>query len=423
MGMKTVILGAGLTGLSCAFHMGDDEYAVFEAGDRPGGLCRSENMKGFAFDYTGHLLHLRDPYVTELVLQRLLPRTFRRHPRRAYIHSFGKWTPYPFQANMYGLPRDVVRECLVGFVRAAPRRGAGSFEAWALGTFGEGIYKHFLRPYNEKLWLVPLDRLTHEWCSWSVPKPTLEEIVDGAIGNPNRSMGYNPTFYYPREGGIETLPRAFARRAHAIQAGFRAVRVDVRRRRVSFANGYEAAYDRLISTVPLDELLSMTRNGPAEWHSVAARLKRVPILALRLGIRGPALLRKHWIYFPEARFPFYRVGVASNFESSLAPPGCSNLYVEVSLPSPHADPAPIVEECMARLRDIGIEGETIVRETTVIPCAYVLYDDFRKKAVPRVLADLARHGIMSTGRYGGWKYSHMEGAILDGRKAARWARG
>ena len=420
--MKTVILGAGLTGLSCAYHMGDCEYVVFEAERRPGGLCRSESIRGFTFDYTGHLLHLRDPYVIDLVLQQLLPRTFRRHPRRAYIHSFGKWTPYPFQANMYGLPRDVVRECVVGFVRAAPRRGGTSFEAWALGTFGEGIYKHFLRPYNEKLWRVPLDRLTHDWCSWSVPRPTIEEIVDGAIGNANRAMGYNPIFYYPRQGGIERLPRAFAERTGPIQTGFRAVRVDVRRRRVSFANGHDEPYERLISTVPLDELLAMTRNGPAEWRAVAAGLKRVPILALRLGIRGPALGRRHWVYFPEARFPFYRVGVASNFEPSLAPAACSNLYVEVSLDTPHADPRPIIEDCMARLREIGIEGKTVVREATVIPCAYVLYDEFRKKAVPHVLADLASHGILSTGRYGGWKYSHMEGAILDGRKAAQWAR-
>lgn len=418
-----VILGAGMTGLSCAYHLGDRPYELFEAEARPGGLCRSRRVQGFTFDCTGHLLHLRDPYVTDLVLKNMLPRVFRKHARQAFIHSFGKMTPYPFQANLHGLPRRVVSECVLGFLRAAHVEEPRSFEEWARATFGEGIYQYFMRPYNEKLWRLPLDHLTHEWCSWSVPKPSLEQIVDGAVGNVNRNMGYNPSFHYPREGGIERLPSAFAERCHHLETHHRAVRVDIRRRVVSFENGREAPYDALVTTLPLDHLLSITTNAPQEWKEMARGLKRVAILALNLGVRGRVFGRKQWVYFPEKQFPFYRVGVASNYEKELAPPGCSNLYVEVSIEHPDVDPKPIEDACLDSLSTLGVTGEILVRESLPIPCAYVVYDHFRQQAVPHALDQLRAHGILSTGRYGAWQYSYMERAILDGRDAASWAAG
>ncbi len=417
-----IILGAGLTGLSCAYHLGDTSYRLFEAEQRPGGLCRSDTINGFTFDRTGHLLHLRDPSCQKLVFEELLPGVFKKHSRRAFIHSHGTMTPYPFQAHTYGLPRAVVRECVLGYIRAPQIKNPDTFQEWALTTFGEGIYRYFMQPYNEKLWRVPLESLTHEWCSWSIPRPSLEEIIDGAIGIVHRNMGYNPVFWYPRKYGIEVLPAAFARKCRHLETNHRAVKIDVLRRRVLFDNGREESYDRLVSSLPLDELLMMAENSPDEWKVIARGLKRISILAISLGIKGCFFGRKHWVYFPERSFPFYRVGVASNIESTLAPPGCSNLYIEASLAHPDSDRESVLHQCLTLLAALGLKEDPIVEHCFVIPCAYVVYDHFRREAVPAALTKLMKHGILSTGRYGGWKYSYMEQAILDGREAAAWAK-
>jgi len=416
-----VIVGGGLAGLSCAYHLGETPHALYEAEARPGGLCRSRVISGYTFDSTGHLLHLRDPSVARLILDELCPGVFRKHRRNAFVYSHRKLTPYPFQANTYGLPRPVVRDCVVGFVRAPRIDNPVNFREWALTTFGTGIYEHFLRPYNEKLWRVSMEELTHEWCRWSVPRPALEQIVDGAIGNVQRNMGYNPAFYYPRHGGIEVLPQAFAVRCRSLEVNHRATHIDVRRRVVHFENGREAPYTRLVSSIPLDELLAMATGGPEEWREISRRLRRVPVLCLNLGFEGRFLGRTHWVYVPEARFPFYRIGVASNIEPSLAPAGCANLYVEVSLPSIREETEPIVRACLDSLAELGLSRPPAVLETLLIPCAYIVYDRFRDGVVPAVLQQLRDHGILSTGRYGSWTYSSMEEAILDGRKAAAWA--
>lgn len=61
MHTKTLILGAGLTGLSTAYHLeqkGHSHYLLAERKAQVGGLCASRTVQGFTFDYSGHLLHL-----------------------------------------------------------------------------------------------------------------------------------------------------------------------------------------------------------------------------------------------------------------------------------------------------------------------------------------------------------------------------
>ena len=62
-----VIIGAGLTGLSTAYHLSDLPYSVFDSEKEIGGLCRSVKQNGFIFDYTGHLLHIKNPYTKNFI--------------------------------------------------------------------------------------------------------------------------------------------------------------------------------------------------------------------------------------------------------------------------------------------------------------------------------------------------------------------
>lgn len=100
----TLIIGAGLTGLSCAYHLAGD-YLLVEREGEPGGMARThERHPGFLCDCTGHWLHLRSDYMKALV-RKLLPGGLVEHGRKAVIHLCDTFTPYPFQANTYGLLR------------------------------------------------------------------------------------------------------------------------------------------------------------------------------------------------------------------------------------------------------------------------------------------------------------------------------
>jgi protoporphyrinogen oxidase len=432
-----VILGGGLTGLSAAYHLTPVPCVVIEREAEVGGLCRTHVEDGFTFDCTGHLLHLRDGGVKSLV-DRLLPGSFARHDRRALIFSKGVYTPYPFQANLHGLPVEVVKECLSDFVEAQVKRASAgepdlerlSFREWVEGTFGSGIARHFMLPYNSKLWRTDLDEVECGWVSWSIPRPTLKEILDGAFGATVRGMGYNPTFLYPRKGGIRVLPEALALRCPEIRLNEAVVAVDAAARTVTLDSGASIAYEALISTLPLDRLLAMTRGLPPDLPHVGQKLRAVRVLNLSLGVDREPLSGAHWIYFSEPEYSFYRVGFPGNLSAALAPRGCSPLYVERSLLRDEPfDPEEVTARALDDLRRAGIlwKGDRVVyRRLSVLDPAYVIYDRFRARHLPTVLGKLADLGIHSAGRFGAWEYSSMEGAIKAGvglaeRLAARFA--
>ena len=63
--LPVIIAGAGPTGLSAAYHLGEDAL-LLEQNNRVGGWCRSVEANGFTFDYAGHIMFTSDTYVHKL---------------------------------------------------------------------------------------------------------------------------------------------------------------------------------------------------------------------------------------------------------------------------------------------------------------------------------------------------------------------
>lgn len=424
-----VIVGAGLAGLSTAYHLEGRLYCLFEKEQEAGGLCRSYHLDGFTFDLTGHLLHFRRAEIKALV-EGLLAGRLQRHHRRSFIYSHGTYTEYPFQVNTYGLPPEVVRECLLGFIatltnHAAPRTDP-SFRAWILDNLGEGFARHFMVPFNEKLWQVPLDELTADWVSWLVPKPDIKDVINGALGIKDKAFGYNPSFLYPSQGGIAVLPQAFLPGLKDLTYGCELVEVETGRRRATFHCGDQGTrtveYERLVSTIPVPELVRRCPDLPRDIREAAAGLRFVSVYNVNLGVARERITDMHWIYFPEPEYPFYRAGFPMNFCPSSGRPGCSSLYVEIShQPARALSPAEVVRIVREGLERAGIfrrADKIVVADVRDIRYAYVLFDRHRARVLPGILSELERRGIHSIGRYGRWEHTSMEDAISQGKELA-----
>jgi len=345
--------------------------------------------------------------------------------RRSVIWSNGVYTRYPFQANTYGLPPEVVKECVMGFVESMQEHHGGApsnFHDWTLRTFGTGIAKHFMLPYNEKFWKQDLHSITSDWVSWSIPKPTLEEVVNGALGLTNKGMGYNPKFIYPKAGGIDCLPRALATSITKIHSEQSVERIDPKRKVVWLAGGREEEYDSLVSTLPLPLLFRMLGDTPDALRQDAEKLSAISVLNFNIGVDRAGISNQHWIYFPEDQFIFSRVGFPMNFSTSVAPEGTSSIYIEITHPSCSK---PNIEEAFDRsIRDLqrcGIlkpDDRILTRHMLDIEFAYVDFDVHRQTRLQNLLDYLESRDIFAAGRYGRWEYFSMEDSILSGKAAA-----
>jgi protoporphyrinogen oxidase len=181
------ILGAGLTGMSAAHHL-ERDFQLHERLAHAGGHVITLEREGYRFDRTGHLLHLRDASIRSWV-ERLLPGRLTHVQRNSRVWSQGVYTRYPYQANTFGLPAQTAYECLSGYLQARERSLSGEpqpeprdFAEFCVQKFGEGFSRHFMIPYNSKLWGVHPRDITAAWCSRFVPLPKLEDVLAGAVG-------------------------------------------------------------------------------------------------------------------------------------------------------------------------------------------------------------------------------------------------
>jgi protoporphyrinogen oxidase len=423
-----LVVGAGLAGLSAALHLGD-RYRLVEREARPGGLCRTEARDGFLFDATGHWLHLRDPEMRRLA-EELMPGGWQSVERRAAIRSHSVFTPYPYQVNTRGLPPEVVAENVLGFLEARygergrplREREPRDFAEQVLRDLGEGFAHNFMFPYNRKLWTVGPEELSTEWMGRFVPRPTVEQVVRGALGLEAGTVGYNATFLYPREGGIESIVRALAGRLpRPAECGVWPVAVDPERRRARLSTGEEIACRAVISTAPLPETVRLVRGAPPAVLEAAAALRASTVTYVNVAARDVGGPPWHWVYLPESRHRPYRVGSASAAVPSLAPPGCRSFYVEFAgrAPVPAAEAEAAALDTLLDLGFLRAPGDALFLETRVIPDAYVIHDHACGPARRAVLEWLAGRDVLAAGRAGSWEYSSMEDAIRSGRDAAR----
>ncbi len=436
-----VILGGGLAGLSAAYFLDRTKgpWLLAERTDRVGGLIKTDVLQGFLFDHTGHWLHLRDPEIRDLVQNKWLPGELVTIQRKAAIFSRGVFTRFPYQVNTFGLPAEVVAENLVGFVeaqygesgRALREREPRNFREFILRYMGEGFAKNFMIPYNQKLWTVDPSELSAAWCGRFVPKPNLKEVVEGALGLGQDSIGYNASFLYPREGGIERWAQAMAGSLSGgdLRLNTEPTAVDWKARTVTFADGNPVPYRELISTISLPGLIKLLGRGasgvPDAVRDAAGRLRATTVTYARVGAKGANRQPWHWIYLPEEGFHTYRIGSPSACYAPLAPAGHTSFYVEYS----HQGEVTLAQvekwavEDLLRSEMIHREEDVLFSSAKEIPHAYVLYDDAYGEAKKTIVDFLEAAGVLTAGRYGNWEYSSMEDAVLAGRGCARRLNG
>jgi UDP-galactopyranose mutase len=424
-----VVVGAGPTGLSAAYHLGE-QALLLEADRRVGGLCRSIEDGGFTFDHAGHIMFSNDPYVHQLY-ELLLGDNVHWQDREAWIYSKDVYTRYPFQGALYGLPPAVIKECLVGAVEAqragvpADPTECSSFEEFIHRVWGAGIAKHFAIPYNRKLWAVPLEEMETSWLGGRVPLPDLAQMIEGALQPVPKPMGPNARFGYVLRGGFQALMDGFLPHLRGpLRLGARVARVSVAQRTVTLANGDEIPFECLISTMPAPELVrALGDEAPDDVRDAADALRHVSVRCVNLGVGRPDLTEKHWIYYPEDTV-FHRIFVQGNASPHCNPPGGFGLTCEITYsatkPLP-CDGDALIARCIDDCRSVGIVGPDDpiwVANQVDLPYAYVVYDRERAANVATIREWLALHDVLLAGRYAEWEYFNSDHAFVAGRNAA-----
>jgi len=429
---RILIVGAGPCGLGAAWRLhelGFENYTVFEKNDYVGGLSASfSDDKGFTWDVGGHIQFSHFDYF-DRIMETVLPEDrWVSHERESWIWMRNRFIPYPLQYNIGMLPEKEMFECLAGLINCSNSSlPNANFLEWILHTFGEGIAKHFLIPYNKKVWAYPPEKLSAHWTGERVAVPDVKRVLDNIINKrEDCSWGPNNAFKFPLHGGTGAIWCALSGRLpkEKVRLHSELVSVDSTRRLLRFQDGREENYDFLISTMPVDQLCRIINGIPCDQNE---RFVYSSSNIIGVGLKGepPEKLKtKCWMYFPEDDNPFYRVTVFSNYSPNNVPQGGYwSLMGEVSeSPEKPVNHSQLIDEALQGFYNTHlIEKNAPIVSIWSNRAEYAYPTPFlgRDELIDRHLSVLQKKNIYSRGRFGAWKYecSNMDHVLMQGVEA------
>jgi protoporphyrinogen oxidase len=432
---RVAIIGAAPCGLACARELaflGHEDWAIYERNLFPGGHAASiVDPAGFTWDLGGHVVFSHFGEFDRL-LEEVMGDDLNEHERSSFVYFDGRWVPYPFQNNLRYLDAADAYDCLVGLIDAPGGDGALDFAAWMERTFGAGIVRHFMRPYNLKVWSTPLEQMSATWIADRVSVVDHRRVLRSVLfGEDDVGWGPNNTFRFPRSGGTGAIYRRLAEQlGDHIHYGCELVELDVDRRRLIFANGNSEEYDILVSTMPLDRLVAAMAKCPRDVREATASLDYTGVWMVGVGCEQPLDDDRSWFYFPENRVPFYRVTNFAKYAAANVPAGDTRRYSSYLTETAYSrhrpvDGSKLGDGVVSGLKSVGL----VRRETTVvsvhavdIPYAYPVPTLARDAALGVVQSWLMGRDVLSRGRFGSWRYEigNMDHASKMGIDIARF---
>jgi protoporphyrinogen oxidase len=428
--LKIAILGAGITGLAVARTLlegGVDprDVHVYEAAPIAGGLCRSKTVDGYTYDVAGgHILYSKDKPAMEWMKQQAGgPAAFVERQRETKIRFGDRWVHYPFENGLGDLPTQVNYECLKGYVEAWHARkvsgGAApaDFGGWVRWRFGDGIARHFMDPYNEKIWKRPLAELTSDWVAGRVPDAPIDDVLKSSIGIRTEGYTHQSIFYYPLAGGFQAITDGFAARVGTCLRLSTPVERVHKRGNGFLVNG--EAYDQVVSTLALHDLPDVVEGMPSALADEMRALSYNSLYSLLIALDRPEHPNLSWIYLPHhEQGPANRVTYMSNYSPRLAPAGKTSLMCEVTYAAGTQPPGPETERAILQgLEHAGLlrRSEVLFTDHSLVRLAYIVYDPPHARRRAAAIEWLETQGIRPLGRFGRYDYDNSDQCVIKAR--------
>lgn len=383
---------------------------------------------GFLFDIGPHISYTKDPRIQELFADSVQQRF---ETLQVYLNNYwrGSWPRHPAQLHLHGLPEDVIVRIIADFVeeRGRPERPINNYADWLVSSFGRTFAELFPMQYTRKYHTTTADNMTTDWLGPRIYRPSLEEMLRGALSPSSATVHYITHFRYPSDGGFVSYLNKFLSMGN-LKLGHEVVRIDPNARRITFSNGRETQYDALISSVPLPELVPMITGVPQDVLEAVRRLACSTCVVVNVGVNRRDISKAHVTYFYDEDICFSRLGFPHMLASSNAPSSTGSIQAEVYFSRKYKPfkglPEDLIEPVIKDLRRCGYirdQDQILCSRAMLLPYANIIFDLERAAALKTVHGYLDDLGIAYCGRYGDWGYLWTDESFKSGELAANKA--
>jgi protoporphyrinogen oxidase len=423
-----VVLGSGMAGFGAAhrLHAEGITPAMYDKNSYHGGHTASFRFEsGFLFDLGPHISFSKDPRIQQLFAESV---NQEYETVQISLNNYwnGYWPKHPVQLHLHGLPEDTIVKVINDFVesRNAPDQPIHNYADWLYASFGKTFAEQFPMRYTRKYHLTPAENMSTDWLGPRIYRPSLEEVLRGALSATAPDVHYITHFRYPKEGGFINYLKKFVPMGN-LNLNHEVVAIDPKSKTVTFANGHVAKYDGLVSSVPLPEMIRMIKGAPQDVIAASQLLACSTCVLVNIGVNREDLSNAHMTYFYDEDICFTRLGFPHMLTAANAPKGTGNIQAEVYFSSKYkpltTSPDALIEPVIRDLRKCGLlreNDQVLFKNAMLLKYANIIFDLDRAAALKTVHAYLDDLGIAYCGRYGDWGYMWTDESFISGEKAA-----
>lgn len=424
---RLAVIGAGPSGLAVSLFLNSCPD-ILEAQTQVGGHAASFKEQGFTFDYGPHILFSRDQQILDFIVK-TLGDNVSRFRRNNKISFKGRIIKYPFENDLKSLDLDDNYECIRHFIfnpykekYAVPQ----NMKEWFLKTFGEGICSRYLFPYNEKIWNIPVERLSMSMAD-RIPNPPPEDILKSSLGYSTEGYLHQLYYFYPKIGGYQAICEAW-KETLPIHFNFKVSKIQFVDGKIHLLDqqGNRKIYEQVISTMPVHEIIQrIDLPIPDDIRVAIDKLIVNPMFVVSFGVVGVDSNQYTAVYFPESDFLVNRVSYPCTFSGANGPENHWSLQAEITCARDsavwHQSKAEILNHTKQGLqqRQLLPSDEYIVFERVdKIEYSYVVYDTGYENYANKLREWFASMRIYLLGRFSYFEYVNVDMAILSAIKLA-----
>lgn len=316
--MKYLILGAGAAGLAFGCRLkqnGENDFLILEKENVAGGLCRSVEVDGAAFDVGGgHFLDVRRPKVNEFLFSFMPKEEWTLFDRDSRIEIGTHVIAHPFEANIWQMPVEKQVDYLESIAKAGCMNDTpmpDMFVDWINWKLGERIAEDYMLPYNRKMFAAELDQLGTYWLD-KLPDVSFRETLLSCLNH--KAYGKQPghaQFYYPKKHGYgEVWLRMAASIEDQIKYDSQVISINFDTKEILTKDGKRYYADNIITTIPW-ACFKKTFGMPIELQDAVKELKSSSIETRYYPDNLDT--KAQWIYYPDENLPYHRILVRHNF--------------------------------------------------------------------------------------------------------------
>ena len=227
---------------------------------------------------------------------------------------------------------------------------------------------------------------------------------------------------YPFKGGYKSYLNFLAKDLN-ILLNKKVIEIDLIKKTIMFSDGSKEHFDKIVSTIPLPELIKVIKDVPVEVIEASKKLIATSAQLVSFGFNK--YIKQHlWFYIYDEDFLPSRAWSPSEKSKNNVKSGKSSIQFETyysKLKPKSLEKDQLIDHIIEKSEKFNLFKKNDIEcvDFREIKYANVIFDHNRKINLKIIHDFLIKKNVEFCGRFGEWNYLWSDQAFLSGKKISK----